>query len=249
LWYATPDNGLAALVYGPGKVTAKVGKGTTVSINEETTYPFGNTVNLTISLPDKTTFPIALRIPNWCFEATISLNGVKQQTEKGNQVIRIEREWKNNDKLTIEFPMQVFTSNWGKNSRAVERGPLVYALKIGEKWEKKNDQEKGDYFDITPTTLWNYGLVRDVINDPVKNSTVTEKSITGNFYWNQANAPIEIQVKARQIPEWKLVRNIPYQPVTKRYGTYDGAVGETETVTLIPYGCTKLRISAFPVVK
>jgi hypothetical protein len=249
LWYATPDNGLAALVYGPGKVTAKVGKGNTVSINEETSYPFENTINLTITLPEKDTFPISLRIPKWCTEAFISLNGIRLQTVKGNQVVRIEREWKNNDKLKLEFPMQVFTSNWGKNSRAIERGPLVYALKIGEKWEKKDDQEKGEYYDISPTTPWNYGIERKVIDYPEKNSTVTNKSIVGDFYWNQANAPIEILVSARKIPDWILVRNVPYQPVTKRYGSYTGEVGATETVTLIPYGCTKLRISAFPVVK
>ena len=78
--------------------------------------------------------------------------------------------------------MQVFTSNWGKNSRAIERGPLVYALKIGEKWEKKNDQEKGEYYDISPTTPWNYGIESNVITDPVKNSTVTDKSVIENFY-------------------------------------------------------------------
>ena len=92
----------------------------------------------------------------------------------------------------------------GKNSRAIERGPLVYALKIGEKWEKKVDKEKGEYFDISPTTPWNYGIVSNVITDPLKNSTVIDKSVTRKFYWNQANAPIEIQVNARKIHDWDI---------------------------------------------
>jgi uncharacterized protein len=250
LWYATPDSGLAALVYGPGKVNARVGHGTPVTINEETTYPFGNSINLSISLSQNTTFPLVLRIPNWCSQASISLNGNKLRSEKGNQMVRIEREWKNNDKLTIEFPMQVITSNWGKNSRTLERGPLVYALKIGEKWEKKNDKNDGEYFELYPTTPWNYGLVRAVVDDPGKNSTVIEKPVKGNFFWNPANAPVEIQVNARKIPGWTATRGVPYQPVTDREGLFKGEVSDKiETVTLIPYGCSKLRIVAFPVVR
>jgi uncharacterized protein len=249
MWYATPDNGLAALVYGPGTVTAKVGKGETVTINEKTNYPFDDKIAFIISLPKNTSFPLELRIPNWCNEATLQLNGVKLRTEKGNQVVQIEREWKNNDNLTLEFPMQVTTSNWGKNSRTVERGPLVYAMKVGERWEKKKDKEEGDYWEVYPTTSWNYGLIHAVIEDPIKNSKVIKKQTTGNFYWNQTNAPIEIQVSARQMPDWQLVNGVPHQPVTDREGTYKGEVSEKiETVTLIPYGCSKLRIVAFPVV-
>ena len=145
---------------------------------------------------------------------------------------------------------QVFTSNWGRNSRAVERGPLVYALKIGEKWEKKTDQEEGDYFEIYPTTPWNYGIEKAVVENPVVNSEVIEKNVEGNFFWNPDKAPVEIQVAGRKIPEWGLTNSVAYQPVTERFGTYKGLVGEKlDTLTLIPYGCSKLRIVAFPVVK
>jgi DUF1680 family protein len=250
LWYATPDKGLAALVYGPGTVTAKVGKGVPVTITGETNYPFGNTLNFTIELRESTAFPLEFRIPAWCGEANISINGVRLPGEKGNRMARIERLWKNNDRLTVEFPMEVTTSNWGRNSRTVERGPLVYALRVGEKWEKKNDPDLGDYYDIYPTTPWNYGLVRAVVDDPAKNATVIGKPVSGNFYWNQSNAPFEIKVGARKIPDWKTVRGVPVQPVTKRYGEFEGEVADSvETVTLIPYGCTKLRIVAFPVVR
>ena len=37
---ATPDNGLASVVYAPSIINAKVGNDTEVSINNKTKYPF-----------------------------------------------------------------------------------------------------------------------------------------------------------------------------------------------------------------
>lgn len=256
LWYATPDNGLAALAYSPSNVTAQVANGIPVTISEETLYPFSGTVNLTVSLPKSTGFPLELRIPVWCAEASISLNGQKLQTGKGGTMARIAREWRNGDKITLEFPMQVTTGNWGKNSRAIERGPLVYALKIGTRWEAKTEKgnDSGPYYELFATTPWNYGIEKAVVENPVANSKVIEKQVEGNFFWNPEKAPIEIQVSGRKIPGWVLSNSAPTQPVTDRFGTYadktEGKVDEkVETLTLIPYGCSKLRIVAFPVVK
>lgn len=250
LWYATPDGGLAALVYGPGQVTAKVANGVPITITEDTNYPFGSTISMIASLKQNIVFPLEMRIPGWCREATISLNGTKLQTEKGGRIARIQREWKNGDHLTLEFPMEVFTSNWGRNSRAVERGPLVYALKVGEKWVKGNEKEEGEYYEIFPTTPWNYGIEMPVLTNPVQNSKVIKKKVQGNFYWNIANAPLEIQVPARKIPGWQAINGVAYQPVSERSDFFKGEVSpKQETIPLIPYGCTKLRIVAFPVVK
>jgi hypothetical protein len=71
-----------------------------------------------------------------------------------------------------------------------------------------------------------------------------------NFVWNIANAPIEITASAKKIPNWQVVDGVARQPVTDRTGLYKGEVSDTvETIRLIPYGCTKVRIVAFPVVK
>lgn len=249
MWYATPDNGLAAVVYGPSTVTAKVGSGVDVTISEETAYPFSDRILFKVSLANPTRFPLSLRIPGWCNEANVFINGEKLRSEKGNQVIRIEREWKNSDILELEFPMKVITSNWGRNSRAIERGPLVYALKVGEKWSTSTLKEEGDYFEVFPTTDWNYGLVKTVIDSPAQNAVVSAKTLTSKYPWNLENSPIEIKVKGRKIPGWTAVNGVAYQPVTDRNGIYKGEVSkETETITLVPYGCSTLRIVAFPVV-
>ncbi len=250
LWYSTPGKGLAALVYSPNTVKAKVADGTEVTIKEETAYPFGNKINFTISTPKTLSFPMEFRIPEWCKEAAILLNGKLLRTEKGGQIITIERAWVNRDQLTLDFPMEIRTSNWARNSRAVERGPLVYALKIEETWTQKEIKEEGIFYEIQPASDWNYGLLKKMIDKPSENASASSKPLTGEYVWNSKNAPVSITLKGKKIPNWKLVEGVARQPVTTREEIYQGEVSqEEETITLIPYGCTKLRIVAFPVVK
>lgn len=252
LWYGAAGNGLAALTYSPNEVTAEVGKNhTPVTIHEETGYPFEDQIRFRMNMREAVAFPLQLRIPAWCDEATILLNGRKLRSEKGGQIITVNRSWNNDDQLVLQLPMQIRTSNWGRNSRTVERGPLVYALKLEEQWEKGHDEVEGDYFSVYPKGEWNYGLPEKIIREPAKYLKVsTVKPVTDTFVWNLAHVPVTITTTGKQLPEWKLVDDVAPQPVTDRNGIYKGKVNDKETsITLVPYGCTKVRIVAFPVVK
>jgi uncharacterized protein len=148
------------------------------------------------------------------------------------------------------MPMEVSTSNWAKNSRTIERGPLVFALKLGERWEKGTQEKEGDYFSVYPTEEWNYGLLETIVKDPKANLKVTTRPMPAKFVWNQKVAPIEITATAKKIPDWKVVNGVAHQPVTDRNGVYKGNVDqEVVSIQLIPYGFTKVRVVAFPVVK
>lgn len=77
---------------------------------------------------------------------------------------------------------------------------------------------------------------------------VIKKETVNAYPWNLANAPTEIRVKARRIPSWQLYNDmtgpIPFS-ITSGLET----AKEEEEITLVPYGCTTLRISQFPVVR
>ena len=142
LWYATSDNGIAALVYAPSNVEAKVANGITVKIQEETAYPFDETINFKFAFADKKVkkafFPFHVRIPEWCKEPVVRVNGEQVTMDLcSGEIARINREWKQGDVLSLELPMEVSSSRWYGGSAVIERGPLLYALKLNEKWEKK----------------------------------------------------------------------------------------------------------------
>lgn len=248
LWLSTEDNGLAALMYSASEVKAKVADGTEVKFIEETNYPFGNSIKFTFKSPKSLTFPLHLRIPAWCKKASIKVNGEFWSEPLGNQIVQVNRRWKNNDVVELVLPMEVATSRWFNNSVAIERGPLLYALRIEEEWKSvKATDRYGDYREVRPTTPWNYGILDSVLKNPSTSFEVNIKENFTGYPWNIANAPIRITTKGKRIPEWQLY-NETAGPLP--YSTIDYLKNKSaETITLIPYGCTKLRISQFPVVK
>jgi hypothetical protein len=94
-------------------------------------------------------------------------------------------------------------------------------------------------------------LVQDALKNPKEHIKVSQvKTVNSDFIWNLSHAPIEITVPGKQIPGWKAVEGVAFQPVTARDGVYLGKVSDkTSQLTLVPIGCTKVRIVAFPVVK
>lgn len=254
LWYATPDGGVAAFIYSPSEVTVKVADNCTVKIKEETCYPMDDKISFIIrsinNKEKKVTFPLHLRIPKWCEQAEILVNGEQTQTVNGGNVAIVSQNWKVGDKVELRLPMKVKASTWHENSVAIERGPLVYALKMDEKWERKESDNKayGDYYyEVTSSSPWNYGLVEFDRNraHEMAEVIIDKEKQQSNFPWNTENAPIEIRMKARQIPAWQLY-NATAGPQPFSFCGF--AEGEQKEITLIPYGCTTLRISEFPMV-
>jgi hypothetical protein len=255
LWYGTPAGGLMAMLYSPNTLNTII-KGKKIKVKEVTTYPFNSEVKFIIDAAAPVKFPMQWRVPSWCKAATVKLNGTLQNIKPVNGIITLDRTWQTGDEVILDFPMQITTTNGGRNSRNIERGPLVYALKVKAEWKRdslRGEKEftEGPYDEIIPQSDWNYGLLKKVVDDPARHTTIQTKAVGDDFIWNEANAPIEITTVAKKVTDWVLNGNaVADQPITTRANVYQGRVEEQEhRIVLIPYGCTKLRVVAFPVVK
>jgi hypothetical protein len=248
LWFRSHD-GLAAFEYAPCTLTIRLAD-REVIVREDTEYPFDDRISFTFTTDKPAAFPLQLRIPTWCRDAVLELNGTETSHEPGGKIVTLSRTWKSGDKLVLHLPMDIRITQWGRNSRAIERGPLVYALKLGERWEKATEPTEGDYWSVYPTGPWNYGLPQEVVKDPASRIEVRKgAAITADFVWNAAHAPVELVTSGKRIPEWKILNDVAPIPQTDRHGLFKGEVSDTvETITLIPYGFSKVRIVAFPVV-
>jgi len=248
-WVATYDGGLCASLYIACQVTALVGAGagTQVTIIEETNYPFDDSIQFRFQLQTPTQFKLYLRVPNWCQKAAVlTLNGTiifNQKTPDNGSYIIIDRVWTNNDVLTFTVPLELSTKTWAanKNCISVHYGPLAFALGISEQYTRIGGTDDWPEYQVQAKSKWNYGLVLSSINQGSIKRRKNYASVENPF--TQQTAPINLEVQGRLIPEWKaddqnVIGLLPPSPVQSQE--------PNETLTLIPMGSARLRISAFP---
>jgi hypothetical protein len=260
---ATNDNGLALAAYGPSIVKAKVGNGQEVTVTEETNYPFNGSVKITINTIKKVEFPVDLRIPGWADSVTIKFKNKKVKV-KNISTFKIKERWKDGDQINIDLPMQIRAEKSYNNSLTILRGPLCFSLRIDKEYKSvrinyDNFSYKGSMdWEINPTSAWNYGLLMNKANimigiksteNPVSRYPFSDKgdmiwsADSGKYFtWTQ-DAPVTITTRGMKIPEWTMKNNSadvpPMSPVKPER--------DSEIITLVPYGCARLRITEFPV--
>ena len=224
MWMRTPDDGLAALLYGPSSVETKV-KGVNVRVDENTNYPFSSEVSMVLSPQEPAEFSLMLRNPNWSKSTKVTCQG-GTVTRKGNYFI-VHKRWTKGDQVKIEFNEPIVELSASNCELYLQRGPLVYALRIPakalslKKYKVPGFEDLG-YFPV-PGADWFYAL------DPAQNkgdygfTFQTDKS--ANLLYPFDAAPVELEGRMINLN-----------------------TGKSETVSLIPMGSSlaSLRRVTFP---
>jgi DUF1680 family protein len=272
MWMRT-NEGLAATLFGPSEVNTTI-NGQPVRVIEETDYPFRETISFKIKLSSPATFALSLRIPEWCDAAGVTVNGGASGIDcKPGTFALLKREYRDGDVIALRLPMQVRVKDWfAGGAVSVERGPLVYSVKVDEKRvESQRDPDgirrvlKGNNIqgfpavEFFPTGEWRYGMDA-AQKDAAHKFNVIESAMTENPFL-AGNVPVRIEVPLRVLPQWQAawqpvmepppanLKMAPKNPTSLPSPAEAQTASENKMMLLVPYGSTYLRLTTLPVLK
>lgn len=226
--------GIASTVLVPAAVTAKIDNAT-VEIELNTRYPFRNTLTYTVRTDSPVTFPFSIRIPG--FASAAKVDG---KNAKVGEFFVIDREWIGETTMTVELDFITEMAEGYNNMFSVRRGPLLYALPIGEEWhrleyEKNGVMRKFPYcdYELLPTTPFAYGFASD-------DFTYIECEPEAEFLFSPDGAPSVLEATLAPVAWSEENGHCKASPDSR------AAIGAAKRMRLIPYGCTNLRMSVLP---
>ncbi len=131
--YAQSESDLWVNLYVESRMQTEL-MGHRVRLEVLTEYPWRGVVHLALRPEAPTRFGLHLRLPDWCDQPSLKVNGVATPITRENGYAVIRREWREGDRVELHLPMEprlmeahplVEADRW---QVAIQRGPLVYCL-------------------------------------------------------------------------------------------------------------------------
>ena len=131
--YSEADDEIAIHLYVQSSADLRVA-GKRVALRQETEYPWKGKVHLTIDPSAPLEFCLSLRLPGWCREADLLVNGKPAPAPLDDGYICLRRRWVRGDRVELRMPMPIERVHAHPNVRAdsgrvaLQRGPMVYCF-------------------------------------------------------------------------------------------------------------------------
>jgi DUF1680 family protein len=136
--YAQEEGAVYVNLFIGSRATLTV-NGAKVVFQQTTRYPWDGAIRLSVQPEGETEFAINVRLPAWCQEPRLTVNGNPLATfEKVRGYARLQRKWRRGDGIELSLPMPVqrikahpkVEADLGRV--ALERGPIVYCLEAAD---------------------------------------------------------------------------------------------------------------------
>ncbi len=153
--YSKSENGVWIHLYVKSEVHIEL-NGVEVTLLQNTNYPWDGRVEVTLHPESSLKFSLFMRIPGWCREAHMRVNGEKLWETVRSGYVEVQRLWRDGDKVSLFLPMPVervvsHPHVMENNDRvALKRGPIVYCLESADNPD----------FDVWDLTLPDYASLR-----------------------------------------------------------------------------------------
>lgn len=181
--YSINEKGLYVNMYGGNNLNTTLHDGTKLQLEQTTDYPWSGKILFTIKEATKKSTGIFFRVPGWCKNYTLKINGSLQSGHLENGYVGAQQKWKGGDRieLVLDMPAVLIESNplveETRNQAVVKRGPIVYCI-------ESSDLPNQNIFDVA-------------IPASIKLTTVPMKIGGGNFM------ALTGEARSFQQSEWK----------------------------------------------
>ncbi|MCF0197572.1 MAG: glycoside hydrolase family 127 protein, partial [Bacteroidaceae bacterium] len=256
LWMRDARGAVVAAMYSPSEFDFTL-DGDSCRVVEQTAYPFDGNIRFTFQMKKHKELPFTFRIPAWCASPAVFVNGKawNESPLQAGTYVTMQREFTDGDVVEVQLPMQLQTRRIGNQGICFQRGPLLYAYPVPTRkvedatvYSNMNGKVPGNEefkcWSMTPSGVYNFGVDEELLRQTPPQVNVSEALLQGESYpYDLATAPVTITIPVREI-RWSLEGG-RYNPRTPEAGNAL-ATAKTRSIQLVPYGCTELRLTVFP---
>ena len=216
----------------PASLTTEAGE-----IQLSTEYPFKNDFLYTVKA--KADMSLCVRIPS--FAKHLTVDGALVPYTEMLSFSFVAGETK---EIRIAFDTEIMLISRPHNLYCVRCGSLLFSLPI--RYEKKTYEYEKDGvarkvpycdYEYLPTSAWNYGLTDTAFH-------VCREALS-EIPFSEEHPPVMLKAKGAKIA-WGFLAG--YDSVAAAAPLSRIPLSEEEELTLIPYGCAKLRMTEIPFV-